>query len=236
MSDRKALMKPSKRAMLQYFDDMIVEHMMYYTPEELVIMEYIFSNIENYSDNQDAYFNVKIEKGYLLKHLEQMNLDNLNGEIELIIRKMMFRYTVFRDKLSHFLHAIPLFRCMKFDGDNLVVSLEQIYVVLIMDVKNKHKNDRWRDVLRFNSSVGATFYKFIQSYLETPEFVISLSELKFKLNQVDKYCNYNNFKIKVIKVGIHNINKHTNLYVSFEEIRNQQQELQLKFNIFFQRC
>lgn len=221
----------SKRAILQYFDDQIIEHMMYYTKEELYIIEYIFIHIDFYANSQIyPTFEISIEYQYL-NYFEIENTARLSNLIESVARKLLFRYTVFRNKDKMFLCAKPLFLEIKWNKDNITLVMDTIYIRLIQDIKSKHQSERWRHVLRFNSSVAVMLYTFIESFISAGEVIISVSDLKNVLKLEKKYSSYYSFKQKILLTGIETINKLSSLSIYFEELIDDKKNLRLHFII-----
>jgi len=211
-------MQPSKRAILQYFDEnTIIEHMMYYTNEELVIMDYIFENID--SLKRQEYQNsmiIEISDAFLQTKLG--NKTAYNTVIEKLTRRLLFRYTIFRNANYGFEKALPLFNRIELLPHVLRIEIANIYYAIIQDIKQKHPQERWHYVLRFNSSVAAKMYAFLLKYLDKGFVEISIADLKTELHLNHKYKNVQNFKQRVIETGVREVNQSTDLHINFNEL------------------
>ncbi len=211
-------MQPSKRAILQYLDEnTIIEHMMYYTNEELVIMDYLFDNIE-YLEKQQYQNSIIMEIDNIFLQTKLGNKPTYDTIIEKLTRRLLFRYTIFRNANYGFEKALALFNRIELLPNVLQIEIANIYYPIIQDIKQKHPGKRWHYVLRLNSSVAAKMYAFLLKYLDKGSLEISIADLKTELHLNHKYKNTQNFKQRIIETGVREVNQSTDLHINFTEL------------------
>lgn len=85
-------------------------------------------------------------------------------------------------------------------------------------------------VLAMKSKYSIRMYELLKSYTENEEIIFYLDELKEML-QTPEYTEYKNFRVRVIEKAIAEINKYTDLEVSFEPLRHSRVITRLRFII-----
>jgi plasmid replication initiation protein len=106
-------------------------------------------------------------------------------------------------------------------------ELKPFYLNLDWYTKYQLKN-----IMQFKSTYSFRFYELLKQYLGIKERVITIDDLRFKLyipqNQYPKYAN---LKSRVIKPAINEINRNTDLYINFEEVKTGRKVTSIKFYI-----
>lgn len=85
-------------------------------------------------------------------------------------------------------------------------------------------------VLVMKSKYSIRMYELLKSYAENGEAIFFLDELKSIL-QTPEYTDYKNFRVRVIEKAVAEINRYTDLDVSFEPLRHSRVITRLRFVI-----
>jgi plasmid replication initiation protein len=84
------------------------------------------------------------------------------------------------------------------------------------------------------SSYAIKLYKLLYQYRNIKKRVFTVIELKEQFGIVNKYPQYSNFKQRILTPSIIQINKLTDLYISFDEIKMGRSVDRLEFNFSMQ--
>lgn len=103
----------------------------------------------------------------------------------------------------------------------------------LFDLKNKFTIYGLINVLQLSSSHTFRIYEFLKSYAYQKNINVSLDEFRLALNiEEDKiYQNYPELNRKIIKPGIEEINKKTDLQISYKPKRLGRKVNEIHFNI-----
>lgn len=85
-------------------------------------------------------------------------------------------------------------------------------------------------ILPMQSRYSIRFYELLKSFANHKEMLFDITDLKLKLN-ITGYNNYKEFRRNIIDLTVNEINKLTDLYVSYQPIRKGRSIKYLKFNI-----
>jgi plasmid replication initiation protein len=89
---------------------------------------------------------------------------------------------------------------------------------------------------RIKSYYGCRIYELLKQYQTFGQRIFHVDQLRFVLGvEDDEYPNYSNFKQRIIAPSIEQINKHTDLYCEFEEIKNKRKVEKIKFKFVTQK-
>jgi plasmid replication initiation protein len=89
-----------------------------------------------------------------------------------------------------------------------------------------------KNIMQFKSTYSFRLYELFKQYEGIGYRLISIEELRLILDINKKqYPKFANLKQKVLNVGIKEINTNTDLYISFEEIKESRKVTSLKINI-----
>ena len=88
-----------------------------------------------------------------------------------------------------------------------------------------------QQVASLKSVHAIRMYELLIQYRTVGKLEISLSDLRLKLGIADgKYPTMNNFKARVLDVGIQQINEHSDISVNYEQVKTGRQIAGLKFS------
>lgn len=85
-------------------------------------------------------------------------------------------------------------------------------------------------ILLMKSKYSIRLYELLKSYCNMGGYVISIDELKNQL-QTAEYSDYKNFRVRVIDTAINEINKYTDIYVTYSPIRTGRKITDIDFNV-----
>lgn len=116
--------------------------------------------------------------------------------------------------------------------DNLTVSLKlnEYLMPYLIDLQENYTGYILEYILAMKSKYSIRLYEILKSYANLKEYTVKIEDLKDKL-QCPEYAVYNNFKVRVIDTAIEEINKYTDLFVSYTPIRQNRKIVAIKFDI-----
>lgn len=88
-----------------------------------------------------------------------------------------------------------------------------------------------KQISKLNSSYAIRFFELIIQFKNTKNRWISLEKLKERLEIPEKYSRFYDFKRRIIDPSIKNINETTNLFISWDVIKQGKVITGLNFNI-----
>lgn len=100
----------------------------------------------------------------------------------------------------------------------------------LLQLKEQFTSTPLRYVLNFKSVHSIRIYEMLQQFRTTSFFVISLDDLKYKLNLEDKYKTYTLFKRRVIEQAQKEL-AHSDMAFDFKEIKIGRKVKRLEFRI-----
>lgn len=87
------------------------------------------------------------------------------------------------------------------------------------------------NALRLNSRHSLIIYELLKQYERIKKRRIGIIELKEYLGIKGKYSLFANFEMRVLKVAIDEINKHTDIYVTYSKIKDGRDIVEIEFII-----
>jgi plasmid replication initiation protein len=104
----------------------------------------------------------------------------------------------------------------------------QEIVPFLTQIKNNFTQYKLENVLKFKSSYSYRLYELINRW-GGKEYVVPVLWLRERLLLTDKYERMVNFKVNVIDVAVNEINKHSNMSVSYEQIKRGREIVAFRF-------
>jgi len=112
--------------------------------------------------------------------------------------------------------------CIKFSPDmvNCLNDLKKGFTILDINY-----------LLNFKSIYSVRLYEILKQYEKLKKRKVNIDDLKFLLGIEDKYSRYYNFKKRALEPAIADINKNTDIYIEYEEVKNGKSVENLIFTI-----
>jgi len=85
-------------------------------------------------------------------------------------------------------------------------------------------------IIKLNSAYAIRFYELLIQFKSTGKRFITLEKLKERLELTEQYSRFYNFKTRIIEPSIDNINKFTDIYVSWDTVKKGRNITGLNFN------
>lgn len=122
---------------------------------------------------------------------------------------------------------------MKYENGSIEVSIAPAIVPHIIAIGETFTKFGLENVLYLNSSHAIKVYQILAQYKTAKEKTISLDEFKsiLGINSERAYNLYANIKRKILEISKREINKKTDLTISYSEIKTGKKVTTLKFKI-----
>lgn len=124
---------------------------------------------------------------------------------------------------------VPTFRY-----DDGVITLELNHHVLphLIDLKEKYTIICFQNILKLESSYAIKLYTLLKQYQHIGSRIFTIDSLREYFGiQPNEYTRYTDLKINTIKTAILHINKHTDLFIQFKEIKTSRKITMIEFII-----
>ena len=112
------------------------------------------------------------------------------------------------------------------------IKLDEDLKPFLLQLKESFTYYQLENVLCFDSKYSFRLYELFKSYEFKTDFIISVDDLKKYLMADNKYDRFTLFKTNVLNKAIEEINKYTDLKVSYELIRNNRVITDIRFELF----
>ena len=113
----------------------------------------------------------------------------------------------------------------------ICVSFHPDMMPYLMNLKNRFLIYEMKNILRLPSPYSVRIYELAKQYEKLKSRIISVEELKSFLGIEDKYPKYSNFKARIIEKSVQDINQHTDINLSYEELKEGRRVAKLRFFI-----
>lgn len=118
------------------------------------------------------------------------------------------------------------------NGKTLVkIKFDEDLKPFLLQLRESFTYYQLENVLCFDSKYSFRLYEIFQSYGFIGEIILSLDELKRLLMIENKYDRFSMFKVNVLNKAIDEINKYTDVSVSYELIRENRIITKIKFEL-----
>lgn len=116
--------------------------------------------------------------------------------------------------------------------DNTIeIGLNEELKPYLIQLKENFTNYELTNILTMKSKYSIRLYELLKSYSHLrSEIEYGLEELK-SLLQTAKYSDYKNFRVNVLEIAINEINEVSDIFVSYEPIREKRKIVSIRFTI-----
>ncbi len=111
------------------------------------------------------------------------------------------------------------------------VSFHPDMLPYLMNLKNRFLIYEMKNILSLPSPYSVRIYELAKQYEKLKSRVISIEELKSFLGIEDKYPKYSHFKSRIIEKSVEDINKHTDINLEYEELKEGRRVTRIRFLI-----
>lgn len=113
------------------------------------------------------------------------------------------------------------------------IRLDDILVPFLFDLGQKFTEYRLIQILGMKSAYSVRIYELLKSYAYQKSKVFGLDELKrlLMVDGIESYSRYPDFRRKVLEIAVKEINKLSDLNVSYEAIKKGRKVDKIKFRI-----
>lgn len=132
------------------------------------------------------------------------------------------------DRLYRWIDDVVLFK----KEPKVKIKLDEDLKPFLLQLKESFTYYQLENVLCFDSKYSFRLYELFKSYEFKTDFIISVDDLKKYLMADNKYDRFTLFKTNVLNKAIDEINKYTDLKVSYELVRNNRVITEIKFDLF----
>lgn len=101
----------------------------------------------------------------------------------------------------------------------------------LFELREYYTQYNLEDVLQLTHKYSIRLYEYLMSYANIMYCIVSLDELKDRLD-AKKYENYTNFTKRILIPAIEDINKHTKMYIQYDELKEGRVYTKIAFYIW----
>lgn len=102
-------------------------------------------------------------------------------------------------------------------------------IPFLLEIKSNFTEFNLQHLLSINTAYGIKLYKLLYQYKRIKFRSFELDELRKQFGVIDKYPQYKNFKQKIIEPSVEQINRFTDLNVTYKEIKLGRKVVELEF-------
>lgn len=127
--------------------------------------------------------------------------------------------------------AFTLFRSFKYANEMFTMRLNDEIKHLLLDLQKNYVKYNLEYTLKMSSFYAKRVYQMLKQYEKIGNKTINIDEIRELFVVPKSLLVYNNFKQKVLAVSVEQINEHTDLEVSFTEIKTGRKVTDINFTI-----
>lgn len=207
-------------------------HHQKFTEIELKVMYWLFSQI-NKEDielyNKNIIKTIVIPASELATELQFENNKSfhyLKQLAETIQSKTM------TSKLDSGFTRVAIIPTFQYTNGMITLGLHPYVLPHLIDLQSKYTKFYLRNVLNLESSYAIKLYTLLKQYQSagTREFTVEELRIYFGI-QKHEYIQYGSFKLRVIKMAVSHINKSTDIFIEYIEIKKSYKVVAIKFII-----
>ena len=133
-----------------------------------------------------------------------------------------------KDRLYRWIDDIEINR----NETEIKIKLDEHLKPFLLQLKESFTYYQLENVLCFDCKYSFRLYELFKSYEFKTDLILSVEELKKYLMAENKYDRFTLFKTNVLNKAIDEINKYTDLKVSYELIRKNRVITEIRFDLF----
>ncbi|MDA2396829.1 replication initiation protein [Bacillus cereus] len=105
----------------------------------------------------------------------------------------------------------------------------------LLELSSKFTSYKLANVVKLKSTYAIRIYELLKQYEDIKERTICIRDLRYYLDAIDVYPNYANFKQRVLKPSQKELNRKTDIFFEFEEIKLGRKVHKIRFIIRSQK-
>ena len=113
----------------------------------------------------------------------------------------------------------------------LQVSIDPKLKPYLLQLKDNFKSYDIKNIIKLSSSYAIRIYQLLKQYQKIGNRILNVNDMQEMFKVPKSMFVYNNFKQKVLAVAVEQINEHTDLTISYEEIKTGRKITDLNFII-----
>lgn len=201
------------------------------TPVEMKIIYLMATQVKNGDEDFKPYY-LRIQE---FKDDLNISGNSLNKRLEDIIGRLMRKIIKIRSEGD--LVQFPLLIESDHGNNKGIIALKFNPKLKphLLDLKEKFTSFYDHNVIALRSTFSMRIYEFLKQYEKIGYRVMTIQEMKLKLELVGKYRSYNAFKNKVILQAQGDLNGTCDITFDFKEIKKGRKVDAIKFLIISQR-
>lgn len=116
--------------------------------------------------------------------------------------------------------------------DEVTIEFDEVLAPYLLNLTEAYTLYDYSVITELQSKYAIRLYELIKSYSNIGQFIISIEDLK-QLLKVDGYTDYKDFKKRILVQALCEINETTDIYVTYEPIREGRHITKISFVILF---
>jgi len=101
----------------------------------------------------------------------------------------------------------------------------------LLQLKTEFLKYDLKDIIKLPTPYAIRIYELTKQYQTIGKRIISLAEIKKMLMIADKYKQYSHLRTRILEPAVKQINKHTDIQLSFKEIKEGRKVAKVEFTI-----
>lgn len=195
--------------------------------QEQKVLLYTISKIKPQDNTQEFTFNIKALCEICGIEFNGKNYANFKRTIKDLADKSFWITQDGTQILCRWYSKVKLYE----KDLTVYLKLDETLIPYLTEIKENYTSYILENVLVMKSKYSIRLYEILKSVSNLGEYTITVANLKDKLQCAAEYEIYNNFKVRVLDTAIEEINKYTDIKVSFTPIRENRKIVALKFII-----
>lgn len=158
----------------------------------------------------------------------------ISNYIESVNKERIFRSLISKNlgfKCDDGDFIVSWFTSVKFQKQMIVVTINPVLKDYLIYFKKVLNTNEIKNILSFNNAYTIKLYYHILKQKNDRRWIVSIKEIKYILNLLDKYKLYGHLKDKVIIPTIEEINNKTNFKIILNEIKDKKRVVKIEFII-----
>lgn len=202
------------------------------TLNELKLFSLIVADIREQQERQFEEY--KIDISVLKEITKDKNFYEYIKEVALKLENKRIIVEGINEKKKKYFTTIRLINKPRYtEGDyRLTVDLDKDLIPYIIDLKKNFTRYEIENILRLKSTYSIRLYELLSQYKSVKKRDLDIEDLRGYLGiEEDEYNRFTNFENRVLKVAKKEINKHTDLQINYEKIKQGRKITKINFTI-----